>query len=72
MVWKIRRSLGMAIHRANASLTLDRLPLMGGRASAAAGRRARARTAYYGSSGPADSSYAYSRSRASHSAGAGR
>ena len=39
--WRIRRTIGMAIHKANADLVLDRLPLIGARASAHAARRVR-------------------------------
>jgi hypothetical protein len=67
--WRIRRTIGMAIHRANADLVLDRLPLIGARASAHAARRARARAAMFGDSGPSDTSYAYTRSRRSHASG---
>ena len=69
--WRIRRTLGMAIHRANANLVLDRLPLIGARASAHAARRARARASMFGQAGPSDTGYAYSRSRRSHASGPG-
>ena len=67
--WRIRRTIGMAIHKANADLVLDRLPLIGARASAHAARRVRARAAMFGDSGPSDTSYAYTRSRRSHASG---
>ena len=67
--WRIRRTIGMAIHKANADLVLGRLPLIGARASAHAARRARARAAMFGDSGPSDTSYAYTRSRWSHASG---
>ena len=69
--WRIRRTIGMAIHKANADLVLGRLPLIGARASAHAARRARARAAMFGDSGPSDTSYrnAYTRSRRGHASG---
>ena len=66
MMWRLRRTIGMATHRANAELILSRTPLMGGRATAAAGGRARARASFFGRPGPSDTRYAYDSSRRSH------
>lgn len=59
----------MAIHRADANLVLDSLPLIGARASAHANRRARARASLFSKGGLSDTGYAYSRSCWSHTLG---
>ena len=52
LYWKIRRTIGMTMHRANADLILHRAPRVGGRAAAAEDRRELASRLQFDSGGP--------------------
>lgn len=62
LMWQLRRDIGMEMHRANADLILDRVRRVGGRAEAAAGRRAHSARTFFGASGPSEASYAFRQS----------
>jgi len=62
LVSRLRARVGMAIHRANAYLLLNRLPLVGIRASANAHAQHRARRSLFGSAGPSSAAYPHRRS----------
>ena len=53
LYWKIRRTIGMTMHRANADLILHRVPRVGGRAEAAEDRRELASRLHFDTGGPA-------------------
>ena len=52
LVNRIRRSIGMSIHRANANLILNRVNLVGPHAAGAATRRAQSEEYWWGQAGP--------------------
>ena len=52
LYWKIRRTIGMTMHRANADLILHRVPRVGSRAAAAEDRRELASRLQFESGGP--------------------
>ena len=52
LFWKLRRTIGMTMHRANANLILHRIPRIGTRAAAANTRRELAHNEFFHSSGP--------------------
>ena len=51
LFWKLRRTIGMAMHRANADLVLHRVPRVGGRTAAAEDRRALASKLFFEAGG---------------------
>ena len=59
LFWKLRRTIGMTMHRANADLVLHRVPLAGGRAAAAQSRRELASRLQFGDGGPASITASY-------------
>ena len=53
LLHRMRRSIGMAMHRANADLILNRVTLIGPHAEGAATRRAQTEARWWGPAGPA-------------------
>ena len=64
--WKLRRTIGMAMHRANADLILHRIPRIGSRTASARCRRNVAREAFFHSSGPSATYARYQQAQRGH------
>ena len=63
---RMRRSIGMAMHRANADLILNRVSLVGPHAEGAANRRAQTEARWWGPAGPASVHHDSAASRRYH------